>query len=130
TQEIGKAESAPAISFYVKVEIEGVPLEYNLPLIYKHTDPAKGELYRPFVITPPVCVNFKEPIHLFSNKETQIVEVVVKSGVNQFSGELRLQAPKGWQLEQSVWNIDFSKKGEEQLFSSTLTPDKTPENGS
>lgn len=127
--DIGKGESEPAISFVIKVLIEGAELDYTIPLVYKKTDPAKGELYSPFVITPSVFVNFKEPIHLFPNKATQTIECIVKAGADNFQGDLTLTAPKGWSLEQSTWKINLPKKGEEQLLKLKLTPTKNPENG-
>lgn len=127
--DIGKAESEPAIMVAIKAEIEGATLTYPIPLVYKKTDPAKGELYSPFVITPVVFVNFKEPIHLFPNRETQTIECIVKSGVDDFQGDLTLTAPAGWVLEQANWEINLPQKGEEQLLKLKLTPAKNPQNG-
>ncbi len=127
--DIGKAVAEPAIMASVKVAIEGAEFDYNIPLVYKKTDPAKGELYSPFVITPNVFVNFNEPIYLFPNRETQTIECIVKAGINNFQGDLTFKVPKGWTLEQTNWKIDLPKKGEEQLLVLRLTPSKNPENG-
>lgn len=127
--DIGKAEADPTVLITMQVTIQEADLEYTIPLVYKTTDPAKGELYSPFVVTPAVFVNFKEPIYMFPSKTTQTIDCVVKTGVANFQGDVTITAPKGWQLEQTTWKINLAKKGEEQLLKLKLTPTKKPTNG-
>ncbi len=47
-----------------------------------------------------------------------------------FKGELKLTAPKGWKLEQEIWNLSFEKAGEEKTFTVTITPANNASNGS
>ena len=111
---IGTPENAPAISFDLHIELQGIDLHYTIPLIYKWNDPVKGEQYRPFSVVPPVFVNFEEEIQLFSSIEEREVVLIVKSAKENVNAELTLQAPKGWELSQTTFPIQFAKKGAEQ----------------
>jgi LmbE family N-acetylglucosaminyl deacetylase len=119
---IGKPENDAAINFEAIFEIQGIEISYNFPLIYKWNDPVKGELYRPFVIVPPVFVNFTEEIQLFSRLEEREIEMIVKSTIDNVDAELLLSAPQGWVLSQQSFNLKLSKKGEEQKIIFQLKP--------
>ncbi len=51
-QLIGKAESEPAFTARFTLNIQGLDLVYTRPLVYKNTDPVKGELYHPVIVMP------------------------------------------------------------------------------
>ncbi|MCX8492247.1 MAG: PIG-L family deacetylase, partial [Cyclobacteriaceae bacterium] len=58
---IGKPENDPAVIFNVRFVINGEPITIPAPLIYKWTDPVKGELMQPFEIVPPLFVTLSKP---------------------------------------------------------------------
>jgi len=126
---IGKPENDATITFNVELEIDDEQFSYSYPLIYKWNDPVKGELYRPFVIVPPVFVNFSEELQLFSNLSEREIELTVKSTTANFNGQLELSAPKGWKLSQQNFNVAIAKKGEEQKIKVMLTPSAEAEIG-
>ncbi len=49
---IGKAESPAAFTAYFTLNIHGIDFTYSRPLVYKNTDPVKGELYHPVIVVP------------------------------------------------------------------------------
>jgi LmbE family N-acetylglucosaminyl deacetylase len=126
---IGKPENDAAISFDVTLVINGEEITYNYPLIYKWNDPVKGELYRPFVLVPPVFVNFSEELQLFSNLSEREIELIIKSTTDNFNGQLELSIPKGWKLSQNKFDVKLAKKGEEQKIKVMLTPSAEAEIG-
>ncbi len=126
---IGTPENDPAIVFDITVDVEGHKIVYSIPLIYKWNDPVKGEQYRPFVITPPVFVNFSESILIFADNNNKVIDLLVKSGVDNFSGKVRIKAPKGWQLNKSEWDIKLENKGDEQKITASLKPTAKAEDG-
>ncbi|MGD1846651.1 MAG: PIG-L family deacetylase [Salibacteraceae bacterium] len=119
---IGKPENDPSIAFQLQLMVNGTTLDYEIPLIYKWNDPVKGELYRPFTITPPVFVNFSERAFLFSSITAREVVEKGKSGQAEFSGTVQLNVPSGWKLSQSQFKVQFERKGEEQLLKVSLQP--------
>lgn len=119
---IGKPENDATVNFKIVMEIAGQVITYYYPLIYKWNDPVKGELYRPFVIVPPVFVNFTKELQLFSNLSEREIELTVKTMSQSLKAQLILTAPNGWKLTQSKFDIELAKKGEEQKIKVTLTP--------
>ncbi|MFM8592510.1 MAG: PIG-L family deacetylase [Sphingomonadales bacterium] len=62
--QIGVPEDKAAIVCDLTLEVQGKPLQIELPVRYKFTDPVKGELYWPLVISPAVMVQPSDPIAL------------------------------------------------------------------
>lgn len=63
-QQIGEPEDKAAIVCNLTLELQGQPLQVELPVRYKFTDPVKGELYWPLVISPAVMVQPSDPVVL------------------------------------------------------------------
>lgn len=64
---IGRPDVDPAYEANIRVTISGQPFELNIPVKYKFTDPVKGELYEPFVVLPPLELNFTNENNLWVN---------------------------------------------------------------
>lgn len=118
---IGKPENDAAISFDVTLAVDGEELTYNYPLIYKWNDPVKGELYRPFVVVPPVFVNFSEELQLFSSINEREISFTIK-GNKIGDCTVELKAPQGWSLSKTNFNVHFDKVGEEHNLKVGLKP--------
>jgi len=121
-QLIGKPENDPAITATYVVNIGGEQFTYTSPVVYKWNDPVDGEKYRPFVITPPVFVNIPETVYIFSNKDPRQVELTVKAGANDVSGEVMLKLPDGWQADPQKQSYSLKQKGEEAVFTFKVIP--------
>jgi LmbE family N-acetylglucosaminyl deacetylase len=86
-QLIGEAQNKPTfVDFLVKIE-EKI-LRFKKPIIYKYTDPVKGELYEPAQIVSPAFINVSPNLLLFStnkNNEKKTVQFTVQSnlGLNE-----------------------------------------------
>jgi LmbE family N-acetylglucosaminyl deacetylase len=63
-EQIGVPEDKAAIVCHLTLELQGQPLQIELPVRYKFTDPVKGELYWPLVISPAVMVQPSDPVVL------------------------------------------------------------------
>ncbi len=63
---------------------------------YKWTDPEKGELYRPVVITPPVMINLVNDVITFADNKPKELKVILKAGRDSVSGLIKIALPKGW----------------------------------
>ncbi|MEZ5039718.1 MAG: PIG-L family deacetylase [Saprospiraceae bacterium] len=105
--------------------VEGIALKIHRPIVFKQTDPVKGEVFRPFEVTPPVYANFTNKVFIFGNSDApKNVNILVKAGKDSLQGSLSLAHAPGWRVEPE--NIDFAlnQKGEEQIFSFKLFPPK------
>jgi LmbE family N-acetylglucosaminyl deacetylase len=52
-----------------QVNINGDVIIYNIPIMYKYTDPVKGELYEPIQIVSPAFINNTPSLVIFSNNK-------------------------------------------------------------
>ena len=123
-QLVGMPENAPAAQVTFNLSVSGEPLQLTVPVVYKRTDPVEGEVYRPFVVTPPVFVNISEQVYMFANHEPKQVQVRVKAGKANVTGTVQLQLPKGWKAEPATYPFNLKAKGAEQLVSFTVYPPK------
>ncbi len=111
---IGKPENEPAVIFNVKFVVNGESIIIQAPLIYKWTDPVKGELMRPFEIVPPLFINLTKAVYIFRNQDPQEVTVLVKAAKDGVEGKIKLELPKGWKSVPTSIPIDLAKRGQEQ----------------
>ena len=120
---IGKPENDPAVTLTFTFLVNGEKLEIRSPLLYKWTDPVKGELWRPFEIVPPVFVNLTEKVLLFKDQTPKDVSVLLKSSADKkLSGHLKLTLPVGWKSEPANQPFDLVKRGEEKTITFKVFP--------
>ena len=88
--------------------IEGHPLVIDRKLVYKYVDPAKGEIYQPIEIAPPVTANIQNAVYIFNSQQPQTVQVKLKAFKNAASGSVSLNVPAGWKVTPE--NAAFTNK--------------------
>jgi hypothetical protein len=120
---IGKPENGPAISITMRISVQGESISFNVPLIYKWTDPVKGELMRPFEVVPPLFINFPQPVYVFADQTPKKISVLLKSASTAArKGNLKLDLPAGWRTEPASFDFELKQQGEEQTFTFTVFP--------
>ncbi|NDK55003.1 PIG-L family deacetylase [Pontibacter fetidus] len=123
-ENIGKPENDAAAKVTFNLTIAGEPLAVTVPVVYKRTDPVAGEVYRPFIVTPPVFVNITEGVYMFADQQPKQISVRVKAGKANIAGKVTLQLPKGWKAEPATIDFSLQAKGAEQNAVFTVTPPK------
>ncbi|MFC1608473.1 hypothetical protein ACFL47_10945, partial [Candidatus Latescibacterota bacterium] len=103
---IGMAENKPSVSIIFTLKSGDTTIDYDVPLLYRWTDRARGELYRPFEIRPPVTVNIDEKVVVFSDNGVRKIPVRVKSNSPGVTGEIMLNGSQGWTV--TPQSIPFS----------------------
>jgi LmbE family N-acetylglucosaminyl deacetylase len=123
SQELrGLPETPRPLKVYFNLMIEGQPLQIEREVVYKDTDPVKGETYRPFEITPPVFANIAEKVYVFGDNKPQDVQVVVRAGKDAVKGSVSLDTPRGWRIQPTAIAVDLAQKGQEQVVTFRLSP--------
>ena len=89
----GKPETPRSFKVSFEIKIEGEKLMLTVPVVFKKTDPVKGEIYRPFEITPPVSANILDKVYVFADNKPKKVKVLVKAGKDDVTGKLSLTIP-------------------------------------
>ncbi|GAB5522928.1 MAG: PIG-L family deacetylase [Roseivirga sp.] len=127
-QMIGLPENPAALYATYLLEIDGKPFQYESDVIFKRGDRVKGEVYRPFVITPPVMAEIKESVLIFPDNEPKNVTVVVTSGRSDVKGRVSLNLPSGWRSNPAYVDYDLKQKNQELSATfSVLPPAKSEE---
>lgn len=123
---VGLPENPPALLATFKLKIAGEDFEYTSPVVYKENDRVEGEVYRPFVITPPVFVSLEEDILFFIDNEPKSVEVLVKAGMDNINGTVQLNLPQGWEASTNDIPYELIQKGDEFRYQLFITPPAYP----
>jgi hypothetical protein len=100
-------------------------MQFTVPVESKQVNPAKGELWKPLAITPPMMVNIDKSVVLFADKQPQQISVKVTAGRDSVNGIVKLSAAKGWNISPQTMDVMLAKKGAEKSFSVTITPPNT-----
>ncbi len=120
---IGRPENGPAVTILCEVEINDERMTLEVSLVYKWTDPVKGELSRPFEIVPPVFVNLSQPVFVFPDTKPKMVSVLVKSSSGSpVTGTAKLSLPANWKSNPVSAPVSIQKRGEEAKIDFMLYP--------
>ena len=128
-QLIGKPENDAAVKVIFDLTINDLNLKVERGVVYKYTDPVKGEVYRPFEILPPATINISDKVFVFSSLTAKDVSFTVKANTANANGTVQIKVPEGWTI--NIKNPDFklANKGDEAIIDATLTPGKTANDG-
>lgn len=120
---IGQAENEAAASVTFTFVVAGQPYTVRVPVVFKVTDPVKGELTKPLAIVPPVTVRLNQSVWLFRDSGSQDISVTLRSSVGTaMNGFVTLRLPSGWRATPEKLPFSTGRKGEEKTFSFRLTP--------
>lgn len=101
--------------------IGGHLLKLKRKVMYKYVDPAKGEIYQPVEVTPPITANIASPVYVFSGKQQKVVQVKLKSFV-EGSGSISLKPLAGWNISPAKISFTNKKKNEEWTAEFVVSP--------
>ncbi len=82
-EDIGKPQNDP-LSVNFSMQINGNNYSFNIPIMYKYTDPVKGELYEPIQIVSPAFLNASPNLLIFSNdkkNEKKLIDFTIQSNI-------------------------------------------------
>lgn len=126
---IGLPQTPAPYQLIFELNVNGVAMEIQRPLVYRFSDPVKGEVYRPLEVVPEVTSSIAEKVLIFSSEDTREVPVTIKAGKDAVSGSVTLQRPSGWQVSPTEHTFTLNKKGEEQVVVFSVTPPKDQSEG-
>jgi LmbE family N-acetylglucosaminyl deacetylase len=128
-QLIGKGENAPALNVGIDLSVGGLHFQYQTPIVYKSTDPVKGEQYRPLEILPPATVNTADAVYIFRNEKPKKINFVVKANTANIKGELQLKASNGCTISLDKNQFELSAKGDEIVLEAEVVPSEKAVSG-
>jgi len=102
--------------------ISGQDIILIRPIEFKYTDPARGEIYQPLVVAPPVTANIQDKVYIFNSQQPQTVQVKLEAFEKIGSGTISLDAPPGWKISPERVQFTNKNKGDEWDQDFTVTP--------
>jgi LmbE family N-acetylglucosaminyl deacetylase len=128
-KSIGEPESPPAAAAHFTLRLQGQSVVLPVPLLYRWTDPVEGDLYRPFVIGPPVVIQMEEPLLLFPDRAAKPLHIQLASISGAAEGTVALTLPRGWRCEPERIPFKLLKKEETLELQFRIQPLPDAENG-
>jgi LmbE family N-acetylglucosaminyl deacetylase len=126
---IGKAQNDAAETITVELELNGISFSINRPIVYKYTDPVKGEIYRPLEVLPKVTVNATEQVYAFTDNVAKPIQFSVKANEANISGTIEFTVPQGWKATCTKPSFQLKEKGEEIILTAWVQALSTSVNG-
>jgi LmbE family N-acetylglucosaminyl deacetylase len=103
-------------------------IAFDVPVEFKVVDPVEGEVYRPFIIAPPVSIVPEENVLLFPSSAPKTLTVRIAGGREGAAGTLKAGVPAGWTVTPP--EIPFRvRSGGEERFSFAVAPGKGAASG-
>ena len=125
---IGLPETPRTVTVDFYLTINKTPITFTKDVVYRYSQPDKGELYRPFEIIPEVSASISDKVFIFENDKQKEVPVTIIAGRNNLKGSVSLDIPTGWKVTPAQ-NIDIVNKGETRTLVFTITPPKSQSEG-
>ncbi len=122
---VGKPENESDTKVIFDISFPNLSLKVERALVYKSTDPVKGEVYRPFEILPPVTINLSENVFVFSNGIPKSISITIKANKSNIKGILIVKGSEGWNVQIKNTEINLQNKGDEQIIEAIVTPNKS-----
>jgi LmbE family N-acetylglucosaminyl deacetylase len=119
---VGYPENPNPLSVKLQLAINGEQIELNCPIVYKSTDPIKGERYQPLVLAPRVTATLSEKAYIFKGSTAKTISVQLKNFSNRSTGNVVPQLPKGWKSSPEKIDFNLERKGDEQTISFNIMP--------
>ena len=119
---IGNPENIPALTTTFTFLINNKEVSYSCPVVYKYTDPVRGEIYQPLVIAPPITATIAEKAYVFSGNTPKTIFIKLKSFRDKAIGFVIPNLPIGWKAEPQQLNFDLPMKGAEKTVQFIITP--------
>ncbi|OIQ18653.1 MAG: LmbE family protein [Flavobacterium sp. MedPE-SWcel] len=125
-QNIGKPDIIREMKVNFIIEIDGVAITFQKPIVYKFNDPVKGEVCQPLDIIPAVTTQIVNKVQLFKDNNSQAVFVKIKAGKDNCKGELNLELPKEWKVSPAIIPFNIKTKDSEVTVRFNVTPPTNP----
>lgn len=126
---IGKPENEPAAKVMFDLVIGGLPLSIERDVVFKSTDPVKGETYRPFEVLPEATVAISEKSFVFTEALPRNIQFTIKANAANIKGSLEVKIPEGWVISLVQSDFTLTTKDQEVTLEAKLTPTADAKDG-
>lgn len=125
---IGLPETPPVLTATFELSVDGTMLTLEKPVVYKTTDPVKGEVYKPFDIVPKVSIALANEVIIFKDESPKTLHVSITSFQENLHGKLSLPVPENWEVSPEMVDVRIPRKNMKKTYSFQVTPPNDPHN--
>lgn len=104
------------------LEINGTPIVFEKPILYKYNDPVLGETYENFEVIPKAELSLQDDILVFNSSESKTTGITIQANQANLTGVLKLKSEKGWNIEPQELEVNIAEKGGLQSFKFSIIP--------
>jgi LmbE family N-acetylglucosaminyl deacetylase len=118
---IGKPQNDAAYSAKFIFTINGVDFTVDRAVLYKFTDPVKGEVYQPLLIVPAITGKFDQPLYVLDGAKEKQVALDLRSKKNFSKVDVKLAVGDNWTIAGGNFNMSLPKNGTEETHAVVTT---------
>jgi LmbE family N-acetylglucosaminyl deacetylase len=123
-RRIGMAENGPSYTAVFHISVYGTDFSFVKPVMYKHTDPVKGELYEKLIVYPPALIKAANSLLLFRDTSSkQISFSFVPQATIKTKGTVSINGANGWNVNPDNGKFEFVK-GSDYHLTANVKPQK------
>lgn len=120
---ISRPDTIASLTACVTLTVAGESIPFDVPVLYRWTDPVHGELYRALSIVPPVTAELDHDVYLFPARDAKALRVRVRSHrLEALRATVRLALPDGWRAQPEAVAIELAGAGDEATAAFDVTP--------
>ena len=117
---VGKPMNTPSLEATFNLTINGNNIAITRPVLYKYTDPVRGEIFENIVVAPPVTANIKDEVYVFTDEKAQQVDVKVKGFKPGVKGVAHVDVPAGFIVSNNDQPFSLKNAADEIIISFSL----------
>ena len=119
---IGTPENNPPTKVVFDLTVSDLNFKIERTIVYKYTDPVKGEIYRPLEILPPATVTISDNVFVFGDALPRTIKFTIKANASNVNGKIKTEISGGWKIDISSPEFKLVNKGDEINIEGTLIP--------
>lgn len=124
--DIGQPGNRDNPSTSITLAINGKSIRFERSIVYKYTDPVRGEVYEPLAVVPPVTATLNKKSMVFNGDAPSTVDVVFVNHTRRaVEADVLIDLPAGWQADVDRLSLVFDRPGAELTQRITVYPGKS-----
>lgn len=117
----GNPETSNPLKCFFNFKINDVIIKIEKSLLYRFTDPVKGEIIEKFEVYPKATVKLDKKLYAFVNSNKKEIKAIVTNNDNSFEGFVKLNLPENWTSYPLKHQVLIKGKGESKSYSFLVT---------
>ena len=114
-------ESPPRFALNYDLLINKTEIKGSEPILFRATDPVKGEKTRRPAVVPPVSIKISDRCAVFNQGDKRIIKLQLRANMSHLSGTLVAAAPMGFSVSIPSPELTLDRKNQELTVPITVT---------